>query len=138
MKRALPLLLTLFLAACSNLGKPPLSTPEAATAISTFNPPSTFTSIPPASTIVPASTPANTNIFPNPSAYHWTQLVSGMALPDDIQFPDDGTGRMFIIEQGGRIRIIENGQMLDPPFLDIINRVGSQGDEQGFAFQSGK
>jgi len=131
MKRALPLLLTLFLAACSNSGKPPLSTPEAATAISTFNPPSTFTPFPPASTIPPAPISGSAASFPNPSAYHWTPIITGMALPDDIQFPDDGTGRMFVIEQGGRIWVIENGQMLDPPFLDIINRVDSQGGEQG-------
>ena len=54
-----------------------------------------------------------------------------MASPIDIQFPDDGSGRMFIIEQDGRIRIIENGQMLDPPFLDIISKVDSLGNEQG-------
>ncbi len=131
MKRALPLLFVLLLAACSNSGKPPLSTPKAATAIPAFIQPSTFTPVPPASTIVPAPTLENATTFPNPSAYRWIQLISGMASPVDIQFPDDGAGRMFVIEQGGRIRIIENGQMLDPPFLDIIDRVNSQGNEQG-------
>ena len=38
---------------------------------------------------------------------------------------------MFVIEQGGRIRIIEKGQMLDPPFLDLTAKVDSQGNEQG-------
>ena len=131
MKRALPLLLTLLLAACQSLSKPPLSTPEAATAISTFAPPSTFTPALPTSTILPASTSGSADSFPNPSAYQWTQIIAGMASPVDIQFPDDGTGHMFIIEQEGRIQIIENGQMLAPPFLDIIDRVGSQGNEQG-------
>ncbi len=135
MKRVLTLLLILLLAACSNPGTPPLSTPEAATAIPAFTLPSTFTSAPPAasptSTIAPTPIPGNAITFPDPSAYHWSPIITGMASPVDIQFPDDGTGRMFIIEQDGRIRIIENGQMLDPPFLDIINRVGSQGNEQG-------
>lgn len=55
----------------------------------------------------------------------------GLALPDDIQFPDDGSGRMFVVEQPGRIRIVENGQLLQQPYLDITDRVGSAGNEQG-------
>lgn len=38
---------------------------------------------------------------------------------------------MFIIEQVGRIRIVQNGQLLQTPFLDIVNQVGSEGNEQG-------
>jgi glucose/arabinose dehydrogenase len=38
---------------------------------------------------------------------------------------------LFIIEKAGRIRILENGQLVDEPFLDITDRVGSSGSEQG-------
>jgi glucose/arabinose dehydrogenase len=38
---------------------------------------------------------------------------------------------MFVVEQAGRIRIVEKGQIQDPAFLDITDRVGSQGNEQG-------
>jgi glucose/arabinose dehydrogenase len=57
--------------------------------------------------------------------------VSGLVSPVNIQFPDDGTGRMFVIEQVGRIRIVKNGQLSGPAFLDITDRVGSGGNEQG-------
>ncbi len=43
----------------------------------------------------------------------------------------DGSGRLFILEKAGRIRILQNGQLLDQPFLDISSRVGSSGNEQG-------
>lgn len=43
----------------------------------------------------------------------------------------DGSGRLFIIEKVGRIRIFQNGQLLEQPFLDIDDRVGSFGNEQG-------
>lgn len=33
--------------------------------------------------------------------------------------------RLFVLEQAGLIRIIENGQLLETPFLDITGRVGS-------------
>ncbi len=69
--------------------------------------------------------------FPDSSTFTWSQVVTGLALPDDIQFPDDGTGRMFVVEQPGRIRTVENGQLLQAAFLDITDRVGSAGNEQG-------
>lgn len=39
--------------------------------------------------------------------------------------------RLFVLEQVGRIRIIENNQLLTTPFLDIRDRVGSVASEQG-------
>jgi glucose/arabinose dehydrogenase len=122
----LTILLLLLLAACASATSGPL---PAATVL-----PSAVieTAAPPAVTgVTPTAAPSNVNAFPNPADYHWTPVIAGMASPVDIQFPDDGSGRMFVIEQEGRIRIIENGQMLDPPFLDIIPKVDSQGNEQG-------
>jgi glucose/arabinose dehydrogenase len=43
----------------------------------------------------------------------------------------NGSGRLFVLEKAGRIRIIENGQLRETPFLDITDRVGSNGNEQG-------
>jgi glucose/arabinose dehydrogenase len=60
----------------------------------------------------------------------WEQLsVSGLQRPVDLQV--DGSGRLFVIEKVGRIRIIDNGQLLESPFLDISGQVGSNGNEQG-------
>jgi glucose/arabinose dehydrogenase len=56
-------------------------------------------------------------------------IASGLVRPVDIQ--PDGSGRLFIIEKVGRIRIFENGQLLDQPFIDISDRVNSSGNEQG-------
>ena len=38
---------------------------------------------------------------------------------------------MFIVEQAGLIRILQNGQVIEPPFLDIAARVDDGGNEQG-------
>jgi len=46
----------------------------------------------------------------------------------DLQFPDDNTGRMFIVEQGGTIRIATNGSLAATPFLDIASKVHSGGE----------
>jgi len=43
--------------------------------------------------------------------------------------PGEG-GRLYIVEQAGRIRVLEKGKLLDEPFLDITSEVDS-GGEQG-------
>jgi glucose/arabinose dehydrogenase len=43
----------------------------------------------------------------------------------------DGTGRLFILEQTGRIRIVRDGELASSPYLDITDRVGSSANEQG-------
>jgi glucose/arabinose dehydrogenase len=43
----------------------------------------------------------------------------------------DGSGRLFVLVRSGAIRVIRGGKLLDAPFLDITNKVGSRGSEQG-------
>jgi glucose/arabinose dehydrogenase len=69
--------------------------------------------------------------FPDPAGFTWTQIVSGLSQPLDLSSPADGSGRLFIVEQPGVIRIYQDGQLLDAPFLDIRSLVGSGGFEQG-------
>ncbi len=38
---------------------------------------------------------------------------------------------MFVLEQPGRIRLVKAGQISPVPFLDISDKVGSRGSEQG-------
>ena len=53
--------------------------------------------------------------------------------PVDLQHAGDGTGRLFVVEQAGRIRVIVPGpQVRDAPvFLDLTDRVNSRGNEEG-------
>ncbi|MBI2758507.1 MAG: PQQ-dependent sugar dehydrogenase [Chloroflexi bacterium] len=129
MKRILPVLLVLFITACAGLKTLPPLTPKApADTPGVFSSP-TFTPAPPTATVTPA--PPNAALFPDSTLYKWTQVASGFDSPVDIQFPDDGSGRMFILEQVGRIRVVENGQLIGTPFLDISDLVGNTGNEQG-------
>jgi glucose/arabinose dehydrogenase len=137
MKRIL-LLLVVFLTACASLGTPLASTQTPGPVPETVAAPATDLPVSPTAVVggttkTPPASAAITNVtnFPDPTAFKWTKTVSGLVSPDDIQFPDDGTGRMFVIEQGGRILLIEKGQILAPAFLDIRDRVGNGGNEQG-------
>lgn len=54
---------------------------------------------------------------------HLQPVAEGFVLPVDVVSANDGTGRLFVVERGGTIRIIENGERLATPFLDIRDRV---------------
>lgn len=60
-----------------------------------------------------------------------TEVVTGLDDPVHITHAGDGSGRLFVVERAGRIRIIKDGALVSTPFLDISARVGSQGSEQG-------
>ncbi len=85
-------------------------------------------------TVTPISTPTNSPFlpsFPEPAAFVWAPVVSGLDLPVDIQNAGDGSGRLFIVQKRGSILIFQNDQLLSRPFLDIGSEVKSRGTEQG-------
>jgi glucose/arabinose dehydrogenase len=56
-------------------------------------------------------------------------LVRGLTGPLDIQAPP-GDRRLFVAEQGGRIRIVRDGSLQAGAFLDLAGRI-STGGERG-------
>lgn len=69
--------------------------------------------------------------FPDPEKYDWQLLTGGLSRPVGLASAGDGTGRLFILEQEGLIRIVQDQELLVEPFLDIRDRVGSSANEQG-------
>jgi glucose/arabinose dehydrogenase len=52
------------------------------------------------------------------------KLISkGFTSPVGMASPKDGTNRIFVVEQGGKIKIIKNGALLPTPFLNISDRL---------------
>jgi glucose/arabinose dehydrogenase len=58
-------------------------------------------------------------------------IAEDFANPTHVTSANDGSGRLFVVEQAGRIWIVRDGAPLAEPFLDIIPLVGSNGNEQG-------
>ena len=54
-------------------------------------------------------------------------VASGLASPLHAASPKDDA-RLFIVEQGGTIRILRDGKLLPAPFLDISSRISSGGE----------
>jgi uncharacterized repeat protein (TIGR01451 family) len=57
-------------------------------------------------------------------------VATGLERPVQVTHAGDGSGRLFVVEQPGRIRIIQNGSVLTTPFLDVTNKV-DYGGERG-------
>jgi glucose/arabinose dehydrogenase len=68
---------------------------------------------------------------PSKVALGWTKVAGGLSKPVLATHAGDGSGRMFIVQQGGRIRILKNGVLLAAPFLDLAANVATAGNEQG-------
>src|SRR5262249_13110369 len=67
-----------------------------------------------------------------------TPIATGLAAPDyGISAPGD-TNRLFVVEQNGLLRVIQNGSLLSTPALNIQNLVApplapaNPTDERGF------
>src|SRR4051812_31388891 len=120
-------------------------------------PPPTF----PPPTVIPAATPGasgSASALPTGSAsaspsnegqlarpdlsnVHVTlaPVVTGLDAPLFVVAANDGSGRLFVPEQGGVIRIVRDAALEQAPFIDLSDRVLAGGERGllGLAFPPG-
>ena len=53
------------------------------------------------------------------AAVVWNKVYSGFSSPLEITHAHDGSQRIFVVQQSGKIRIIKGGAVLATPFLDL-------------------
>ncbi|NDJ35235.1 MAG: PQQ-dependent sugar dehydrogenase [Chloroflexi bacterium] len=61
-------------------------------------------------------------------------IAEGLTAPTAFAAPDDGTGRLFIGEQTGAVKVIEDGVVRADPLLDVSSELvelAAQYDERG-------
>jgi glucose/arabinose dehydrogenase len=58
------------------------------------------------------------------------RVVEGLESPVHLTWAPGERERLYVVEQVGRIRVVEEGRLLEQPFLDIVDLVVS-GGEQG-------
>jgi glucose/arabinose dehydrogenase len=73
----------------------------------------------------------------DPGAIHLDQVTDGLADPIGITNAGDGSGRLFVNERSGVVRVIErDGSLRQQPFVDLTDRIASGGERGllGLAF----
>ena len=75
--------------------------------------------------------PARAETVLNPANLSFTEVDRGLTQPVFMTHAGDGSGRLFVVQRAGQIRILKNGSLLSTPFLDIDPLVNSSGSEQG-------
>ncbi|MDP9099087.1 MAG: PQQ-dependent sugar dehydrogenase [Verrucomicrobiota bacterium] len=87
---------------------------------------------------LPAATPSPTPLLPRvvkgPIRIELQTVLTGITSPMQWLSANDGTGRMFLVEQTGKIKIFNNGTLNATPFLDVSSRLvalNANYDERG-------
>jgi glucose/arabinose dehydrogenase/murein DD-endopeptidase MepM/ murein hydrolase activator NlpD len=113
------------------------------TATSTLTPSSTPTPTPTATATLPPAPTATFTPFPTPTPpgpaspsslapyIAFEEVAGGLNQPTFLTHAGDGSGRLFITERTGRIRILQSGSLLGTPFLNIASKLSTGGSEQG-------
>ena len=97
-------------------------------------------SVPPASVGLSASPPATGGAEPSftleplpsgPDALELEPFAGGLSEPIGLTNAGDGSGRLYVNERGGRVRVVEaDGSVHGEPFLDLSGAIVA-GGEQG-------
>ncbi|MBI3447781.1 MAG: PQQ-dependent sugar dehydrogenase [Acidobacteria bacterium] len=58
-------------------------------------------------------------------------VVTGLSRPVFVTSARDGTGRLFIVEQDGLVKVVQPGSATPTVFVDLSDRVETSGGEQG-------
>ena len=126
--RIAALVVTCALAAGACLGVTATGTPAPVTPAAGSASP--LTSAAPASTPTPSPTSSSPPVAnPGPVGIALRTVATGFDQPVFVTNAGDGSGRLFVVEQPGRIRIVREGTVLAAPFLDISDRVSCCGEQ---------
>ena len=63
--------------------------------------------------------------------YQLLPVATGFERPVYLTHAGDGSGRLFVVEQPGRVRIISSGKLQPEAFLDLSALVNSRKNERG-------
>ncbi len=138
----LPLLAAglLFMAGCAAPAPPSAFVPAPTRAGTTTPPPSATSAAPPPLPSLTAAVPAS-GIHPDLAGVRLAlqPAATGLSAPLFVTGAHDGLGRLFVLEQAGRVRVIAGGGLVAAPYLDLTGRIASGGERGllGLAFAPG-
>ena len=127
-------LVALLLAACGTAPTPAWQTPPVVSPSGSGGTPVPTAS--PAATSTAPGSDAPATLPPPVTAVGLELVAEGLTSPLFAGHAGDGSGRLFVLEQAGRVRVVRDGRLLPEPFLDISGRISSGGERGllGIAF----
>jgi glucose/arabinose dehydrogenase len=69
--------------------------------------------------------------IPGATAISLVKVVDGLIDPIHVSSARDGSGRLFVCERNGLVRIVKDGKLLKKPFLDLKDKTLSSFLEEG-------
>ena len=113
-------------------GTPPSATATGSASSAAASQGSPAGSIAPSGSVAPSESVASGSPLPAFDPAHvavgFATVVGGLVAPLAIVNAGDGSGRLFVAQQGGQIRIVRDGKLVAQPFLDIADRITSGGE----------
>jgi glucose/arabinose dehydrogenase len=89
------------------------------------------TDTPEATAALEATLIPDARVLPDGNGFTWTRVADGFSLPTFLVTPPDGSGWLFVLEQYGRIWILDPESGQRELFMDLSDRVTQSGYEQG-------
>ncbi len=77
----------------------------------------------PKPTPTPSATPILPRVQPGPVRIALQPVASGLQAPTDLVPINDGSGRLVIVQQRGRVLLLKHGHLTQTPFLDVSARL---------------
>ena len=137
MTRTLPLVavLSMAISACGPGQDSALRSPTPAGSAAATKPPTSGPSAGAEPSLSPAP-PVATRFDPERVGLSLEPVVDQLDAPLAVTNAGDGSGRIFVLEQRGQIRVVQDGRLAADPFLDIGDRLTAGGERGllGLAF----
>jgi len=67
--------------------------------------------------------PIAERIAPSPLRIDLEPVASGLTAPVDLVPDPQGSEKLYIVDQAGLVRVVDQGQLLEAPFLDVRDRL---------------
>jgi glucose/arabinose dehydrogenase len=72
--------------------------------------------------------PARATLRPSQVTVSLNPVHTGFADPVAVTSARDGSGRLFVVEQGGTVRLVSHGTVQAAPYIDLRPQVGTGGE----------
>lgn len=134
-RKLLVLLAVALVAGCASPGEVPTPGVPAPTPPAPTPSPAAPTTTPPGTPTAASPTPPAA-MEPGPARLRLDAFLDGLSRPLLVTHAGDDSGRLFVVEQTGRILLVRGGKVADEPFLDIRERTVATGERGllGLAF----